>query len=99
MIGPVDDRSADIPSALASQARWVRLGEGDIGATEGVGGVPAMLACPDAESGEPAPVVIWMHGRTVQKETDPGRYLRWLRAGIGACSVDRRGLYRRLSAN
>ena len=82
MIGSVDDWSADIPSALASQARWVRLGEGD------TGGVPVLLACPDWESGEPAPVVIWMHGRTVQKETDPGRYLRWLRAGIGACSVD-----------
>ena len=88
MIGPVDDRSADIPSALASQARWVRLGEGEVGGVGGVRGVPALLACPDSESGEPAPVVIWMHGRTVQKETDPGRYLRWLRAGIGACSVD-----------
>ncbi|MCH8940394.1 MAG: hypothetical protein IIC27_04645 [Chloroflexi bacterium] len=29
-----------------------------------------------------------MHGRTVEKELDPGRYLRWLRAGIATCTVD-----------
>ncbi len=29
-----------------------------------------------------------MHGRTVHKELDPGRYLRWLRAGIATCAVD-----------
>jgi alpha-beta hydrolase superfamily lysophospholipase len=29
-----------------------------------------------------------MHGRTANKELDPGRYLRWMRAGIGACAVD-----------
>jgi dienelactone hydrolase len=29
-----------------------------------------------------------MHGRTVNKELDPGRYLRWMRAGIGVCAVD-----------
>ncbi|HMN95952.1 MAG TPA: alpha/beta fold hydrolase [Phycisphaerales bacterium] len=29
-----------------------------------------------------------MHGRTVSKEIDPGRYLRWLRAGIVTCAVD-----------
>jgi predicted peptidase len=53
---------------------------------------------PDWESGRPAPCVIWMHGRTANKELDPGRYLRWLRAsgatsgggsgGIGTCAVD-----------
>ena len=36
----------------------------------------------------PSPVVLWMHGRTVTKELDPGRYLRWMRAGIGVCAVD-----------
>jgi fermentation-respiration switch protein FrsA (DUF1100 family) len=36
----------------------------------------------------PAPVVLWFHGRTVQKELDPGRYLRWSRLGIAACAVD-----------
>lgn len=29
-----------------------------------------------------------MHGRTVSKELDPGRYLRWVRAGIAACALD-----------
>ncbi len=29
-----------------------------------------------------------MHGRTVNKELDPGRYLRWIRAGIAACAID-----------
>ncbi len=29
-----------------------------------------------------------MHGRTVNKELDPGRYLRWIRAGLAACALD-----------
>lgn len=29
-----------------------------------------------------------MHGRTADKELDPGRFLRWIRAGIAACSID-----------
>lgn len=48
--------------------------------------IPAMLAHPDWKT--PAPIVIWLHGRTVRKEIDPGRYLRWIRAGIAACAVD-----------
>ncbi|MBL0927000.1 MAG: prolyl oligopeptidase family serine peptidase [Phycisphaerales bacterium] len=36
----------------------------------------------------PRPTVIWFHGRTVSKELDPGRYLRWLRAGIATCAAD-----------
>ncbi len=61
-------------------------------------GVPALLAHPDLgwndpESSPPVsrPMVIWMHGRTVNKELDPGRYLRWLRAGeggIATCALD-----------
>ena len=47
-----------------------------------------MLVHPDWAQGRPVPVVIWMHGRTVNKELDPGRYLRWLRSGIGVCAVD-----------
>ena len=46
-----------------------------------------MLVHPDWD-GPPAPVMFWMHGRTASKELDPGRYLRWMRAGIGACAVD-----------
>jgi len=32
--------------------------------------------------------MLWMHGRTVSKELDPGRYLRWMRSGIATCSID-----------
>jgi dienelactone hydrolase len=70
------ERFARFPAALASQARPARLGPD----------IPALLAHPDWN--RPAPVVIWMHGRTVNKELDPGRYLRWIRAGIAACAVD-----------
>lgn len=73
------ERFAQMPSALRAKARWMRLGEA---------AAPAMIVHPDWDSGRFAPVVIWMHGRTVSKETDPGRYLRWMRAGIGACAVD-----------
>lgn len=45
-----------------------------------------LLAHPDWE--RPAPTAIWLHGRTVNKELDPGRYLRWIRAGIAACAID-----------
>jgi dienelactone hydrolase len=71
------DRFKQFPQALSAQARNVRLG---------ASGVPAMLAHPDWTT--PCPVVIWMHGRTATKELDPGRYLRWIRAGIAACAID-----------
>jgi dienelactone hydrolase len=71
----VIDRFGQFPKALADRARAARLS-----------GVPAMLAHPDWE--RPAPVVLWMHGRTATKELDPGRYLRWIRAGIAACAID-----------
>lgn len=45
-----------------------------------------MVAHPDWSRRVPA--VIWMHGRTVSKELDPGRYLRWVRAGIAAVAID-----------
>lgn len=48
--------------------------------------VPAILAHPDWST--PVPCVLWMHGRTVSKELDPGRYLRWIRHGIAAIAVD-----------
>jgi alpha-beta hydrolase superfamily lysophospholipase len=44
------------------------------------------LAHPDWNT--PRPVAVWLHGRTVTKELDPGRYLRWIRAGIAACAID-----------
>jgi dienelactone hydrolase len=71
-----DERFRRLPSALAKQTRFETL----------AGEVPALLAHPDWT--EPAPLVLWMHGRTVRKELDPGRYLRWIRAGIGACAMD-----------
>jgi alpha-beta hydrolase superfamily lysophospholipase len=40
--------------------------------------------------------MIWMHGRTVNKELDAGRYLRWIRAGIAAVSLDLPGHGERL---
>lgn len=73
------DLTGQMPSMLKQQARWERIGDNAI---------PALLAHPDWESGESVPFVIWMHGRTVNKELDPGRYLRWIRAGIGVCAVD-----------
>ncbi len=80
------DRFKQFPRALAARARSRRLAE-----------VPALLAHPDWE--RPAPVVLWMHGRTANKELDPGRYLRWIRAGIGACAVDLPGHGERADAS
>ncbi len=50
------------------------------------GTIPALIAHPDWE--EPAPLVLWMHGRTSRKEIDSGRYLRLIRAGISVCAID-----------
>ncbi len=66
---------AQLPTSLRRKARWERLGS-----------VPVMIVQPPG--GPHFPGVLWMHGRTVSKELDPGRYLRWMRAGIGACAVD-----------
>ncbi|MFN0133327.1 MAG: alpha/beta hydrolase family protein [Phycisphaerales bacterium] len=77
-------RFRQFPAALASRARSERI----------AGEVPALFAHPDWKS--PAPVVLWLHGRTVSKELDPGRYLRWLRAGIAACAIDLPGHGERL---
>jgi len=71
------DRLSSLPSALRSQARLVRLGPTR---------VPALLAHPDWSRS--APVMLWPHARTVSKEIAPGRYLRWLRAGIATCALD-----------
>lgn len=71
--------AANMPSSLRAAARWMRLSDADI---------PVMLVHPDWDSRREVPVALWMHGRTVEKEIDPGRYLRWMRAGIGACAID-----------
>lgn len=69
------NRFAQLPRALAERSKVMRFGD-----------IPVLLAHPDWKT--PAPVVIWLHGRTVNKELDPGRYLRWIRAGIAACAID-----------
>lgn len=69
------DRFSQLPRALAERTRMMRLA-----------GVPAIVAHPDWRT--PAPMMIWMHGRTANKELDPGRYLRWVRAGIAAVALD-----------
>lgn len=71
------DLFSKFPRALATQARLTRLGPSS---------VPALLAHPDWST--PAPVMIWLHGRTASKELDPGRYLRWIRAGLAVCAID-----------
>lgn len=83
----MDDRFTRFPAALASHARTVRI--------DGV--IPALLAHPDWKT--PAPVVVWMHGRTASKELDPGRYLRWLRAGLATCAIDLPGHGERFDAS
>ena len=80
-----------LPSSVLALSRRARL----------PGDVPALLVHPhlDRASGtvtRPAPVVVWMHGRTVSKELDPGRYLRLARAGIASCALDLPGHGERL---
>lgn len=74
-------RPDNLPASLREKTRWVHLP-----AAGAPGGIPALLAHPDWST--PAPTVIWLHGRTVNKELDSGRYLRWIRAGIAACAID-----------
>ena len=50
------------------------------------GEIPALIAHPNWE--RPAPLVLWMHGRTSRKEIDSGRYLRLIRAGLAVCAID-----------
>ncbi|MCH2137069.1 MAG: alpha/beta fold hydrolase [Phycisphaerales bacterium] len=67
-----------LPQSLRRQARVERLGP-----------VPALLIPPERPpSDTPAPMLLWMHGRTARKELDPGRYLRLMRSGIALCAVD-----------
>lgn len=70
------DRFAKLPTSLDGKARTVRL----------AGDIPALLIHPDWISC--VPTVIWMHGRTANKELDAGRYVRWMKAGFAACAID-----------
>lgn len=78
MTGPILPAArSTLPQALRAQSRW--------DAIDGV--IPVLLARPVAPTG-PAPILIWLHGRTVSKELDPGRYLRLIRSGIGVAAID-----------
>lgn len=79
----MSDRFTSMPSSLQRVATHAELA-----------GVPALIAIPEAD--RPCPLVVWMHGRTAHKELDPGRYLRWIRSGIAACSLDLPGHGQRL---
>lgn len=70
----VSTRFEQLPSRLRKIARVERFGE-----------VPALLAQRDTR---PRPFLLWIHGRTADKELDPGRYARYLRRGINICAVD-----------
>lgn len=95
--GIANPRFAQFPRALARRARVGRLGAR--------GQIPALLVHPDWNTDAqgvdsprptPRPTILWMHGRTVSKELDPGRYLRFARAGIATCALDLPGHGERL---
>ncbi len=78
------DFSARLPASLAARTRDLRLG---------ARGVPALVVDPTPPAGAqghdaPPPMLLWMHGRTVDRHLDPGRYLRLMRRGIGVCAID-----------
>lgn len=80
---------AGLPTSLRRHARWLR-----------VAGVPALVVHPDWAAETPdvptRPWLLWMHGRTVTKELDPGRYARLARAGIASVALDLPGHGERL---
>jgi len=83
------DRFAQLPQALKDRTEFIHLAAETNPSKQPV---PALIAHPDIgwQSGgvEKRPFVLWMHGRTVDKELDPGRYLRWVRNGIGVVAID-----------
>lgn len=73
-MGFVSTRFEQLPSRLRAMASVERLGK-----------VPAMVIKPNDN---PRPFLLWIHGRTADKELDAGRYLRYVRRGINICAVD-----------
>lgn len=76
------DVSGALPASVREKSRVVEFAR-----------VPALVVHPafaadGAMHGGPAPVLLWMHGRTANKELDPGRYLRLVRAGIASVALD-----------
>ena len=86
--------SADpLASFTPSLRARVRLGR--------LGPAPALLTHPDpfaepATPPRPAPLLLWLHGRTVHKEIDSARFLRLSRAGIATLALDLPGHGERL---
>ncbi len=78
-LDPADDaaRLATLPVSLRRVARITTLGPTK---------APVLLAHPDWTT--PRATVMWFHGRTVSKELDPGRYSRWIKAGLAVCAID-----------
>jgi predicted peptidase len=74
MMVAMKSRFNSLPSRLQSVAEETNIGE-----------VPCLLV---RDTLEPSPFIIWIHGRTADKELDPGRYLRYVRKGINVCAVD-----------
>jgi len=76
----MDARFAQMPKSLQKLSRHTTLGRD----------IPSLLVHPSFDGSDETrvPGVIWMHGRTVNKELDPGRYQRWVRNGIGAIAID-----------
>ncbi len=78
------DLATTLPRSLLTQSRVLRLGSA---------GTPALLIHPRFDRNlemppQPAPFLLWLHGRTAQKELDSGRYLRLSRAGIATVAID-----------
>lgn len=102
----VDARFSQLPRALAERTVFALASPTGSPAADGI---PLLLAhpelgwnLPEGPQPSPRPVVLWLHGRTVSKELDPGRYLRWLRAeggdggGLAVCAIDLPGHGERL---
>ncbi len=70
----MNERYQSLPSRLRTCTEAVEINE-----------VPCLLVRKDDQ---PRPFLFWMHGRTADKELDPGRYLRCVRRGLNVCAVD-----------
>ena len=85
MMGIMKSKFDALPSRLRAVSEEVSIGE-----------VPCLLVRADSS---PRPFLFWMHGRTADKELDPGRYLRYVRHGINVCAVDLPGHGARFDAS
>ena len=82
-----DLSATGLPRSLTDVSELVTLPVGN--------GVPALVSQPRGDGR--AQLLVWMHGRTVDKFLDPGRYNRLVRAGIATCAIDLPGHGERVS--